>query len=100
MSNLPPQSDYRWYHKLTGVLMVILYFEIGLFLMFFPWSDFWKPNFLGNLSPEWGLFWQNPFFRGAISGLGVINIYISILEAFHLRRFSQQAGLEAIDHNE
>lgn len=100
MNDLPPQSEYRWYHKLTGVLLVILYFEIGLFLIFFPWSDFWKPNLLGNLSPEWGLFWLNPFFRGAVSGLGAINIYLSVLEAFSLRRFSQQAGLEAIDHNE
>ncbi|MBZ2184762.1 MAG: hypothetical protein K7J46_08610 [Bryobacter sp.] len=79
---------YRWYHKLSAVLYVVLCFEIGLFLLFFPWSDYWKPNYLANFSPEWGLFWLNPYFRGAISGIGIINIYISVLEAFRLRRFS------------
>ena len=79
---------YRWYHKLSAVLYVVLCFEIGLFLLFFPWSDYWKPNYLANFSPEWGLFWLNPYFRGAVSGIGIINIYISILEAFRLRRFS------------
>ncbi|MBM3758888.1 MAG: hypothetical protein FJW36_01445 [Acidobacteria bacterium] len=99
-------THYRWYHKLSGVLYVILCFEIGLFLVFFPWSDYWKPNFLADLSPEWGLFWMNPYFRGAISGIGIINIFFSVTEAFHLRRFSGHPDLDAgqqttsIHHND
>jgi hypothetical protein len=31
---------------------------------------------------------MNPYFRGAVSGVGVINIYLSVLEAFRLRRFA------------
>lgn len=85
-------TQHRWYHKLTGVLYVVLCFEIGLFLLFFPWSDYWKPNMLANFSPEWGMFWLNPYFRGAISGIGLINVYYSVVEAFHLRRFSVAPG--------
>jgi hypothetical protein len=100
--------EYRWYHKLSGILFVVLCFEVGLFLVFFPWSDFWRPNLLGNLSPDWGMIWMNFYFRGAVSGLGLINIYISIAEAFRLRRFSQvetspatiNPATEAIEHND
>ena len=28
------------------------------------------------------------YLRGAISGLGVVNLYISLIEAFRLRRFA------------
>ncbi len=90
--------EYRWYHKLASVLYVVLCFEIGLFLIFFPWSDYWKPNFLADFSPEWGMLWVNPYFRGAISGIGLINIYFSITEAFHLRRFSPHH--DQIHHND
>jgi hypothetical protein len=96
--------QHRWYHKLTGILFVVLCFEIGLFLLFFPWSDLWRPNLLGNWSPEWGMLWMNFYFRGAISGLGLINIFISITEAFGLRRFAAQpldpASADTIDHND
>jgi hypothetical protein len=30
--------------------------------------------------------WVSPYFRGAISGLGVVNIYISLLEVVSMRR--------------
>lgn len=95
-------SSHRWYQKLTGVLYVILSFEIGLFLVFFPWSEFWKPNWLGNWSPEWGLIWANPYLRGAVSGLGLVNIVYSIMETFRLRRFSGSSTTEEqhFDHNE
>ena len=32
--------------------------------------------------------WVSPYFRGAISGIGLVNIYISFVEVFRLRRFS------------
>jgi hypothetical protein len=34
--------------------------------------------------------WDNPYVRGAVSGLGIVNIYISFSELFRLRRFSKQ----------
>ena len=91
-------TQYSWYHKLAGVLYVVLCFEIGLFLLFFPWSDYWKPNFFSNLSPAWAAFWLNPYFRGAISGFGLLNIYFSVTESFHLRRFSGSLETDSRQH--
>jgi hypothetical protein len=94
----PPR--FRWYHKLSGLLYVVLCFEVGLFLLFFPWSDYWRPNWMGSWSPEWGLLWMNPYFRGAVSGLGLINVYYSVIEAFQLRRFSAGTADNTFHDNE
>ena len=89
----PPEQDreqpsFRWYHKLVGLLFVILCFEVGIFLVAFPWSSYWNVNFFSGLSPAWTQIWISPYVRGAVTGLGVVNLYVSLLEVFRLQRFS------------
>lgn len=82
------RSVYRWYEKLAGVMAAIFCFQLGVFLLLFPWASLWDANYYGIL-PMWARsFWGNPYFRGAISGLGLLNIYISFVEVLRLRRFS------------
>lgn len=86
---------YRWYHKLAGLLSVIFCFELGVFLLVFPWASEWNFNYFSRL-PLWAKdIWGSPYFRGAISGLGLLNIYISFVEVFRLRRFSPPAPPES-----
>jgi len=86
----PPQ--YRWYHKLAGLFAVIFCFELGVFLLVFPWASEWDLNYFSSL-PLWASsIWASPYFRGAISGLGVLNIYVSFIEVFRLRRFSASSS--------
>lgn len=83
----PARPAYRWYHKLGAVAASVLAFELGVFLLIFPWVTEWDLN--AAFLPAWiRAIWTDPFFRGAVSGLGLLNIYISILEVFRLRRFS------------
>jgi hypothetical protein len=86
----PAAPRYRWYHKLGAVLSAVLLFEMGVFLIVFPWASEWELNWFSSL-PYWtnGL-WYSPYFRGAISGLGVLNIWLSFIEVFRLRRFSER----------
>ena len=87
---LEPQPVYRWYHKLRAILLIAFCLEIGLFLLIFPWTEFWQANYFGVLVPEWHRYWDNLYIRGAISGLGVLNVYISLSEISRLRRFSHR----------
>ncbi len=80
---------YRWYHKVGALVYIFFCFEIGVFLLLFPWLDFWQQNFFSGLSPAWYDIWNSPYVRGAISGIGVIDIGISFAELFRLRRFSK-----------
>ena len=85
-------TAYRWYHKLIGLLFVVLCFEVGIFLLAFPWSPYWASNYFGWFSPEWHEFWVSPYVRGAISGLGCVNLYVSLQEVFRLQRFSAESA--------
>ena len=84
-----------WHRKVLGVLFAIFCFEVGVYLVLAPWVDSWKNNYFATLrfSSEgvyaagwWRNIWTSPYFRGAISGIGVVNIYISLCEIFRLRR--------------
>lgn len=83
---------YKWYHKLAGLFAVIFCFELGVFLLVFPWASDWDLSYFSSL-PLWASgVWASPYFRGAISGLGVLNIYVSFVEVFRLRRFSASSS--------
>ena len=87
---------YRWYHKMGGLLYVVFCFEMGVFLFVFPWMDRWEVNYFAWLTARsaaqaefaqwWHSLWLSPFFRGAVSGLGLINIWLGFSQAWRLRR--------------
>lgn len=79
-----PRSS--WYHKLAVLLFIIVCFEVGVFLLVFPWMDYWGNNSIADLAPWARSIWESTYFRGALSGLGLLNIYISLAEVFRLRR--------------
>jgi hypothetical protein len=78
---------YRWYHKFSAVVLILLCVEIGLFLLVIPWTEYWDRNYLATLVPAWRRYWMNPYVRGAVSGLGMVNLWLSLAEIFGLRRF-------------
>jgi hypothetical protein len=83
------RRTYTWQSRLLGICMAIFTFEIGLFLVIFPWmDDTWSINYLQKLIPVLRTVWDDPYFRGALTGLGLVNIYISCLEMIRLFRRS------------
>lgn len=83
-----PKPDYRWYHKLGALLFANFCFLLGVVLIVFPWLEWWDVNYFAGFSPGWRRIWMNPYFRGAMSGVGLMNLYISLVEIFRLKRFS------------
>ncbi|HTR37256.1 MAG TPA: hypothetical protein VMH80_15230 [Bryobacteraceae bacterium] len=79
-------ASHSWIHKLGLLLFIIVCFEVGAFLVVFPWTQQWETNALGGLTPWLHDLWINSYFRGALTGLGLLNIYISLTEVFRLRR--------------
>jgi hypothetical protein len=84
----PVHPRHTWYHKLGIFLFIIVCFEVGAFLMVFPWTPQWDSNLFANLFPFLRDVWPNSYFRGALSGLGLLNIYISLGEVSRLRKSS------------
>jgi hypothetical protein len=76
--------------RLLRVVLLLVWLEAGLALILVPWSEVWDINFFLYQYPALGLFVSNPFVRGAISGLGLMNVFL-VLDAFR-RRASAVAG--------
>jgi hypothetical protein len=79
-------AKHSWAHRLGVILFVIVCFEVGVFLLVFPWTQQWDGNSIASLFPWLRDYWTSSYFRGAWSGLGILNIYISIAELLRLRR--------------
>ena len=72
--------------KFLGLVFVIFCFEVGVFLVVFPWMSLWEINSL-PAKANWLIdIWGSPYFRGALSGVGLVNIYISFSEMVRLIR--------------
>ena len=74
--------------RLLRLALALFTLEIGLFLLIFPWRTNWTANALSDALPALEAIWDSPYFRGAISGLGLVNIFFSGLEFFRFVRKS------------
>ena len=73
-----------WPGKLLRVCFALFALEVGLFLVVFPWRDEWQLNYFQNLSPTFEAIWDQPYFKGALTGLGLVNVYIALAEIIRL----------------
>ena len=85
-----PAPAYHWYHKMSAVVFITFCLEIGLFLLIFPWTEYWDGNYFSAVMPQMKDYWSNLYLRGAVSGLGMVNLYISFGEILRLRRFARR----------
>jgi hypothetical protein len=74
--------------RLLRLCFAIFAFEIGLFLTVFPWVDIWSLNYFSEWIPALENIWLDPYFRGAITGLGLVNIYVACAEVLRIFRRS------------
>ena len=72
----PPKRRRRWPLFLFGLITL----GIGGFLVVVPWVDSWNLNYIQDLIPGVRNLWDEPSFRGAITGLGFVNLYIAVLQ--------------------
>jgi hypothetical protein len=56
------------------LLIVAFFFEFGFALLIVPWSAFWDRNYFAEMVPALHEVITNNYVRGAVSGLGVINL--------------------------
>ncbi|MDP9055417.1 MAG: hypothetical protein M3N93_14125 [Acidobacteriota bacterium] len=71
------------------MFFIIFCFELGLFLLIYPWTDGWTDNYFawavqGSVQTHWHEFWDNGYMRGCISGVGVVNLWIAVAEVFRM----------------
>ena len=75
------------------LLLVTFFLEVGFLLVVVPWSAYWDRNYFAQALPHVHALITNNFSRGAISGLGVINLVVGIIELASL--FVSRSGPDA-----
>jgi hypothetical protein len=64
----------------TRLLFVVYFLEVGLLLVLLPWFSFWERNFFADSVPLLGAIARNYYVRGAVSGLGLVNVGAAVSE--------------------
>ena len=62
------------------LLLTAFFLETGAVLMLAPWSEFWDRNYFAQALPLVHALMINNFVRGAVSGLGVVNMLAAVAE--------------------
>jgi hypothetical protein len=86
---VPAPHRSGWFQRVAAVLFIVFCLELGLFLLIYPWTDSWSGNYFSWIGPirlqaSWHQFWNNSYLRGAVSGLGLVNIWVAVAEALRM----------------
>jgi hypothetical protein len=62
------------------LLLVVLFLEVGFVLVVLPWSPWWDRNYFAQSLPQVHAFITSNFTRGAVSGLGIVNLLAGLVD--------------------
>jgi hypothetical protein len=62
------------------LVSVAFFLEVGLLLLVLPWSVFWDRNYFVSAWPELRPILTSNFVRGAVTGLGVVNLFAGLAD--------------------
>ena len=62
------------------LLSVLSSLLVGVILVVAPWTSWWDQNYLLQPYPALRAMVLSPFVRGLVSGLGLVNIVLAVLE--------------------
>ena len=61
-------------------MLIALSIEVGLVLIIIPWSAFWDRTYFATVIPPLQDIITNNFVRGAVSGVGLLNLMAGLIE--------------------
>jgi hypothetical protein len=68
----------------TRLLLIAFFLEVGLVLTIAPWSAYWDRNYFVESFPLLDAVVTNNFTRGAVTGLGIVNLLAAAAELVSL----------------
>jgi hypothetical protein len=97
LPSTPPESGKQ--HLRTSewigyALYIICSLYLGVALLMLPWQTIWENNYFISIYPQIRPVVANPFLKGAVLGLGIVNIIIGIQEIVRLRKVSKNSPPE------
>ena len=72
--------------RLRSALGILVCLEVGIFLFVAPWSPLWTGFLQLGYDPVWRPILTSPYVRGAISGVGLLNLWFAFREIWDFRK--------------
>jgi hypothetical protein len=70
--------------SVTHVFSILSSLLVGVVLVLAPWTALWEVNYLLQPHPSIRVLLFSPVARGAVSGLGLVNILLALHEVQQL----------------
>jgi hypothetical protein len=81
----PEPAEPVWGQRLKLVIFVLFSVELGMLLIVLPWTPVWTHNSLLAGHPDLRGVLHHYFTRGAVTGLGLVDMWIGIWSAVQYR---------------
>jgi hypothetical protein len=81
----PEPFEPLWAQRMKLVIFVFFSVWVGMLLIIFPWTPVWTHNSLLAAYPAAHDILNHYFTRGAVNGLGLVDIWIGIWAAVQYR---------------
>ena len=82
MQHAGAQHGNRW----RRAIWIFVCLEVGVFLLVVPWSPLWTGSLLLGYYPALRPLYLSAYARGAISGLGLLNLWFGFKDLWDFRR--------------
>jgi hypothetical protein len=82
--------------KIYFYFYVFYCFEVGIFLMTAPWllPNVWENNYFFFVWPKMKAIFLSGYFRGAVSGMGLLNVVLAVSEVLQRERTKHMTSLQ------
>jgi hypothetical protein len=74
--------------RIETMIRILVRLYLGVIVLALPWLSFWTQNNLFTYSPILTWLADSGFVRGMVSGLGLLNIIIAVIETTRSRVLS------------
>jgi len=69
---------------LLSALYTVYWFCVGILLLWLPWTAIWENNYVLYLYPQLRAVVSNPYVKGGVFGLGIVNLSLGSQEILHV----------------
>ncbi len=76
----------RFFARAGKVLYLVYVLEVGAFLLMSPWSRYWEKKVASRSPAFFQPLLYSPFFRGFVSGVGLIHLFVAVRQIEAWRR--------------
>lgn len=60
------------------LLLALIWLALGIALILTPWLELWEMNYFVYTFPAAGLVIRSPYVRGAVTGLGLLDVILAL----------------------